>query len=245
MNSEADRIYAKPLTRIDDFCFDEQVADVFPDMVQRSIPGYQTILNTIQSLTPRFAQQGTNLYDLGCSLGAATLAMRRALSGKDYQLIGIDNSEAMLKRCHTYLQAFRSDVPVTLQCADVKDVTISNASIVIMNFTLQFIAPEHRDAILNKIYQGLRPGGLLLLSQKQQLSDPQLEPLLIDLYHSFKKANGYSELEISQKRTALEKVMQLDTPEQEQQRLQRAGFSHISRWFQCYNFASTLAMKSL
>lgn len=243
MTSEADRIYAEPLASISDFAFDEHVADVFPDMIQRSIPGYQTILHTLQQLTPRFAQPSSQLYDLGCSLGGATLAMRRALAGTDYQLIGVDNSAAMIERCRTHLAAYRSDVPVELRCADVADVDISNASIVVMNFTLQFIPPNQRDELLQKIYAGMRPGGLLFLSQKQRIDDEMLNDVIVDLYHDFKRANGYSELEISQKRTALENVMRVDTPAQEQARLQQAGFTKISPWFQCYNFASTLAVK--
>ncbi len=74
-----DQLFAAPIARLGDFSFDEQVADVFPDMIQRSVPGYSNILSAIGMMTERFAQPGSNLYDLGCSLGAATLMMRRHL----------------------------------------------------------------------------------------------------------------------------------------------------------------------
>ncbi|WP_404408439.1 carboxy-S-adenosyl-L-methionine synthase CmoA [Pseudidiomarina marina] len=242
--TKKDSIFAEPLPQVSDFVFDHTVVEVFPDMINRSVPGYQSILQGIGQLTKRFAQSDSNLYDLGCSLGAATLAMRQNcqhLSG--IQVIGIDNSEAMVERCKLHLQGYRSDVPVNVRCEDIQQSDIKSASVVTMNFTLQFVPPEQRYDLLKKIYDGLKPGGVLLLSEKFRSADEQMNELLVDIHHEFKRANGYSELEIAQKRAAIENVMRIDTLEAHHQRLHEIGFNHTQVWFQCYNFAALLAVK--
>lgn len=244
MTPKKDAIFAEPLPQVSDFVFDDTVVEVFPDMINRSVPGYQSILQGIGQLTKRFAQAQSNLYDLGCSLGAATLAMRQNIGHLDgVQLIGIDNSAAMVERCKLHLQGYRSAVPVTIRCEDLQQSVIEQASVVTMNFTLQFVPPEQRTQVLSKIYDGLKPGGALLLSEKFRSADPSMNELLVDIHHEFKRANGYSELEIAQKRAAIENVMRVDTLEQHHQRLGEIGFSHSQVWFQCYNFAAMLAVK--
>jgi tRNA (cmo5U34)-methyltransferase len=240
---QKDYIYAEPLAQIQDFCFDATVAEVFPDMIQRSVPGYQTIVQTIGKLTQKYQQANSHYYDLGCSLGAASLAMRRQLTDAGSQIIAIDNSPAMVERCQRHLQSFRSEVPLEVLLADIRDVEIRNAAIVVSNFTLQFLPKQHRDALIARIYQGLKPGGIFILSEKIVLENPQTHDLLIDLHHDFKRANGYSELEISQKRSALENVMLPDTIAEHQLRFQQAGFQSSVVWFQCFNFCSMVAMK--
>jgi tRNA (cmo5U34)-methyltransferase len=238
-----DHIFAAPIAALGDFCFDHKVADVFPDMIKRSVPGYSNIISAIGMMTARFARPGTRLYDLGCSLGAATQEMRRNLTQPDCRIIAVDNSAAMLERARDHLATYKSGVPVELVEADICDLPIENASVVVLNFTLQFIAPERREALLTRICRGLVPGGVLILSEKFKSADDTVNELLIDLHHDFKRANGYSELEISQKRTALENVLRPDTPEQHRARLARAGFGHVDLWFQCFNFGSMVAIK--
>jgi tRNA (cmo5U34)-methyltransferase len=195
-------------------------------------------------LTKRFAQPNSNFYDLGCSLGAATLEMRRNIDQSNCQIIAVDNSQAMIERCQLHLNAFKGDTPVKVICGDIQEVELTNASVVILNFTLQFIEPDARQALINKIYQGLNPGGVLLVSEKLRFENETAQRLLTDLHHDFKRANGYSELEISQKRNALENVMLTDTLYQHQQRFTKAGFSTSELWFQCFNFCSMIALKS-
>lgn len=243
MSKSTDTIYASPHGQVGDFSFDQQVAEVFPDMIQRSVPGYQTILHTLGLLTQKFAQEGSQFYDLGCSLGAASLMMRRHNPAANCKIIAVDNSQAMLERCRQHLEAYRGDTPIELHCANIQDVAVENASIVVLNFTLQFINPEERQALLSRIYHSLRPGGLLLLSEKIRSDDQTMNELLVDLHHEFKRANGYSELEISQKRTALENVMKTDTIACHKERLANAGFEHFDLWYQSYNFCSMLAVK--
>ncbi|MGL5770696.1 MAG: carboxy-S-adenosyl-L-methionine synthase CmoA, partial [Plesiomonas shigelloides] len=126
----------------------------------------------------------------------------------------------------------------------IRQVKIENASMVVLNFTLQFLPPDDRQALLNRIYAGLRPGGALVLSEKFSFADQTIGDLLFDMHLDFKRANGYSELEISQKRSALENVMLTDSVETHKARLQQAGFEHAEVWFQCFNFGSMLAIKS-
>ncbi|WP_369743555.1 carboxy-S-adenosyl-L-methionine synthase CmoA [Pseudidiomarina sp. PP-1MA] len=242
--SKKDAIFAEPLPQVSDFVFDQNVVEVFPDMINRSVPGYQSILQGIGQLTKRFAQSHSNLYDLGCSLGAATLAMRQHVSHlEQVQIIGIDNSSAMVERCQLHLQGYRSTVPVSIRCEDILHSELSDASVVTMNFTLQFVPPEQRQPLLQRIYDSLKPGGALLLSEKFRSNSPSMNELLVDIHHEFKRANGYSELEIAQKRAAIENVMRIDTLETHHQRLQQVGFSQSQVWFQCYNFAALIAVK--
>ncbi|MDX3772778.1 carboxy-S-adenosyl-L-methionine synthase CmoA [Chromatiaceae bacterium AAb-1] len=238
-----DHIYTEPLAHIQDFRFDEQVAEVFPDMIQRSVPGYQTIIQTIGKLTARYQQPDSHYYDLGCSLGAATLAMRRNINTAGARLVAVDISPAMVERCERHLQVFRSELPVEVKLADIRDIHISNAAVVVVNFTLQFLPPEDRDAVIRNIFSGLKPGGILILSEKFIGDGNHANELLIDLHHDFKRANGYSELEISQKRTAIENIMRPDTLAVHRRRLQQTGFTTHTLWFQCFNFCSMIAIK--
>ncbi|WP_407644823.1 carboxy-S-adenosyl-L-methionine synthase CmoA [Flocculibacter collagenilyticus] len=239
-----DSIYSATHSELKDFTFDETVVEVFPDMIQRSVPGYSTIISTIGKLTEQFHQPNSNLYDLGCSLGAVTLSMRRALPAEsNSNIIAVDNSSAMLERCKLHLQGFKSPIHVELVNADINDIEIENASIVVLNFTLQFISPEKRLALLQKIYDGMRKGGLLIISEKLREDDDTCHGLLTNLHHDFKRANGYSELEISQKRSALENVMKPDTRTVHYERFQQIGFSHFTTWYQCFNFCSMAIIK--
>ncbi|KJY81104.1 carboxy-S-adenosyl-L-methionine synthase CmoA [Vibrio nigripulchritudo] len=241
--SHKDTIFSAPIEKIGDFTFDANVAEVFPDMIQRSVPGYSNIISAIGMLAERFVEPQSNIYDLGCSLGAATLSMRRHISKEGCKIIAVDNSEAMVERCKLHVNAYRSDTPVEVIEADIRDIDIENASVVVLNFTLQFLSPEDRQNLLEKIYRGLRKGGILILSEKYVFENETANELLIDLHHDFKRANGYSELEISQKRSAIENVMRPDSIQMHKDRFENIGFSSNEVWFQCFNFGSMFAIK--
>ena len=238
-----DTLFSAPIEKLGDFTFDESVAEVFPDMIQRSVPGYSNIITAIGMLAERFVTANSNIYDLGCSRGAATLSARRHINQPNVKIIGVDNSQPMVERCRQHVSAYHSDIPVEILCDDIRHIEIKNASMVILNFTLQFLTPQDRVALLEKIHQGLNPNGVLVLSEKFRFEDEHTNDLLIDLHHQFKRANGYSELEVSQKRTALENVMRTDSIETHKARLKNVGFSHVELWFQCFNFGSMIAMK--
>ncbi len=231
---------AQPLV---DFAFDDAVADVFPDMIRRSVPGYETVISMLGVLAQQYAQDNSRVYDLGCSLGAATLAMHRQTRQRCLQYICVDNAEPMVKRCQSRLGRHMPEASLEVVCEDIENVAIHNASIVVLNFTLQFIPPESRLALLDRIYQGLLPGGVLILSEKLLFENAMENQKQIDWHHTFKRANGYSDLEISQKRAALENVLIPDSREQHGERLKQAGFNEAYLWFQCFNFVSFVAIK--
>jgi tRNA (cmo5U34)-methyltransferase len=238
-----DTIYANPLAEVSRFTFDERVVDVFPDMIKRSVPGYATIINMIGNLAERYAQANSNCYDLGCSLGAATLAMRHRIQAANCKIIGVDNSAAMIARCQQVIAADSGEVTVDLVEAAIQDVPITNASMAVLNFTLQFISIEERLQTLRAICDGLNPGGVLILSEKVAFEDEPHQQLMTELHHNFKRANGYSDLEIAQKRAAIENYLIPETLDAHRQRLRQAGFSSVDVWFQCFNFASLIAIK--
>lgn len=243
MSRDRDRIYASPRDMIVDFRFDEAVADVFPDMIRRSVPGYDTLVPLLGLFAAQHVKAGTQVYDLGCSLGAATLAIRRYINAPDCRIIAIDNAEAMIAQCRINLGDDDTGIPVDLACMDIRDAEIENASLVVINFTLQFIEPEQRQSLISRIYQGMVPGGALVIADKIKFDDPAQQVYEENLHLAFKRANGYSELEISQKRTALEKVLVPDTMEAHLARAHNAGFQQAYPWFQCFNFAALCAIK--
>ena len=246
MKHNPDRLFATPHAQVADFAITEDVVRVFPDMIKRSVPGYPTIVENLGVLAAQFAQPHSALYDLGCSLGAVTQALRRHVRSDDCRVIAVDNSPAMVERCAEYLHAqdamFQELLPVEVIEADILALEFQPATLVALNFTLQFIAPEQRLELLTRIRQALLPGGALILSEKLRFADAAEHELLGELHLAFKRANGYSELEIAQKRSAIENVMKPDSLEQHRERLLAAGFSKVVPWFQCLNFASLIAL---
>ena len=243
MNSQRDTIYADDVTEPGLFAFDDRVARVFPDMIKRSVPGYTTVVAMTGLIAARYAQPGTVLFDLGCSLGASTLAMRQHTLAPGCRIVGVDNSQAMLSQCRTIIDTDSHETPVDLVCGDLAQITVQDASVVVLNWTLQFVPVEQRVDVVQGIYDGLRPGGVLVLSEKVTFEDAHLDALNIDLHHEFKRANGYSDLEIANKRSALENVLIPETLATHKRRLGNAGFDSCDVWFQCFNFASIVAVK--
>lgn len=242
-----DRIYAQKCD-VEPFRFDATVAAVFPDMLQRSIPGYAASIEAIGSLAARFVRPGTRCYDLGCSLGAATLAMRQAIRAKavpDCRILAIDNARAMVERCREIVAAGDSKTgpAVEVILGDIRDATIRNASMVTLNYTLQFVEPPDRNELIRRIHDGLNPGGVLVLSEKVLDPDPEIEQLLVDLHHEHKRRNRYSALEIARKRAALENVLIPETVATHRTRLETAGFSRVGVWLRYFNFVSIVAIR--
>ena len=243
-NATTDDMFSDPLSVVNKFKFDEQVVNVFPDMIRRSVPGYSTILHMIGQLSSRYAQNGSRCYDLGCSLGAATLAIRHGAKDKeDIKIIAVDNSKGMLERCAEVIEYDATLPPVELVNADIQSVDIERASVCVLNFTLQFVAPSQRQTTLTNIYSGMVNGGIIILSEKLNFDDAKHNSLMTELHHDFKRANGYSELEISQKRDAIEDVLIPESYQTHVNRLESVGFKGVNLWFQCFNFCSIIAFK--
>jgi tRNA (cmo5U34)-methyltransferase len=235
-----DDIYKQLKTGDEPFRFDKSVTRVFPDMLQRSIPGYAASIEAIGSLAARYVRADTNVYDLGCSLGAATLAMQQGIREPGCRIVAIDNSPAMIERCGEIL-ADRDGIELRL--CDIREAEIHNASMVVLNYTLQFLSLDDRDAMVGRIYEGMNEGGLLVLSEKVVDEDPHMEELLVDLHHEHKRRNDYSALEIARKRAALENVLLPETVAKHRDRLANAGFRHTGVWLRYFNFVSIVAIR--
>lgn len=243
MPEPKDTLFAKPMDSISGFVFDQHVAQVFPDMIKRSVPGYATIIHMVGQIAERYATAGSQVYDLGCSLGASTLAMRHRIACAGVKIVAVDNSKAMIDQCRKIVAADSGEVPVEVTQANIQDVRIENASICVLNYTLQFIPVAERADLLATIAKGLNPGGILILSDKISFENEAQNDLQTELHHHFKKTQGYSDLEISQKRAALENVLVPETLATHRARLLAAGFSSAEPWFQCFNFTSIIAFK--
>ncbi len=243
MKHQRDRLFANPQRQIQSFRFDDQVAKVFEDMIERSVPGYRTVVTAIGVMAGELVKPQSRCYDLGCSLGAASFAMAQHIPVDGCEIIAVDNAWPMISRLRESLGSDRTKVPIRLVCADLDDIDIRDASMVVLNFTLQFIPLTHRRALLEKIHRGLVPGGALILSEKIALEDSRQQSLFTELHHAFKRAQGYSELEISRKRTALENVLVAESFPIHRKRLLAAGFSSVEVWFQYFNFLSLIALK--
>jgi tRNA (cmo5U34)-methyltransferase len=243
MTDEQDNLFAKSRAVTSGFRFDEQVVKVFPDMITRSVPGYELVVPMIGMLARRYAQQDSNIYDLGCSLGAASLAMSLAVTATGTKIIAVDNSKAMVARCKANMDEKGGLVPIDVRLQNMLDTQIRNASVVVLNFTLQFLDRAQRQTLINQVSAGMHGGGVLVISEKICFEDPLEQADQTAWHHDFKRAQGYSELEIAQKRNALEDVLRPDTEEAHYKRLLEAGFSRPRRWFQCFSFASYIAFK--
>jgi len=229
------------------FRFNEKVARVFPDMLQRSIPGYAASIEAIGSLAARYVRPGTTCYDLGCSLGAATLAMRHGIQEPCCRVVAMDSSPAMIERCREVVaeddRLNGPETQVDIAEHDIREVHIANASMIVLNYTLQFIQPADRDALLETIFNGMNDGGILVLSEKVVDEDAHMEELLVDLHEEHKRRNQYSALEVARKRAALEDVLIPETVASHRERLRRAGFSRSAVWLRYFNFVSIIAFR--
>ena len=241
--SERDTLFASPGSGMEKFSFDENVVKVFDDMIHRSVPGYDAILSMIGVLAEHYVSENSRCYDLGCSLGGVTFNILNSIKQRQCEIIAVDNSEAMVTKLRERLmeQGYQSRVVVRQE--DIRDTKVVDASMVVLNFVLQFLEPAQRTPILQKIYNGMLPGSVLVLSEKIDFENKSESNFQIDMYHDFKKLQGYSDLEISQKRAALEKVLVPDTQSAHIQRLKDIGFNQVYLWFQCFNFISIVAIK--
>jgi tRNA (cmo5U34)-methyltransferase len=239
-----DRVFAEKQTVISPFRFSREVAAVFDDMLVRSVPFYAEALKQQARMAKRFYQPGSWIYDLGCSHGNMGILLLDSFGSQDFSMTAVDNSLPMLEKYRHRLKGKKGNRRINLVCAGMTDITIAGASVVIINLTLQFLDPGQRDRLIKGIYKGLAPGGILLLTEKTCSLDGQMAELEQEVYQQFKRDNGYSELEISQKRDALEQVLIPEAVDTHEQRLKRAGFARFSVWLKWFNFTSMLAVKA-
>lgn len=233
-----DEVFRAEHPEIAEFAFDEKVSAVFADMLKRSVPGYGTIISLITVLAKKHAIPNTRIYDLGCSLGVVSLAIANNTENK---IIGVDVSEPMINQAKILVENANKNEQIELICEDITKISFEKSSVAALNLTLQFINPEERLLLLQRIHNSLVENGILILTEK--ITDTTENGIFTDIYYDFKRANGYNEIEISQKRTALENVLITDDENTHIKRLKNAGFSRIERFFQALNFRSYIAWK--
>lgn len=239
-----DTLFQKERAIVDPFCFDAEVACVFDDMIRRSVPGYEDVIAREAQMAANHYIPGSLIYDLGCSTGNLEAALAIEPRLRNAGVIAADNAPAMLKAFAARNFPVAEGPRIHPLCMDISDISIKNASVVVINYTIQFIKPSVRESLLTRIWKGLVPGGILLMAEKITHQQESLARLQEHFYYRFKRENGYSELEISQKRDALENVLIPDTVETHLARLNRIGFDGVEIWFKWFNFIALFAMKS-
>ena len=240
--NKQDKLFEQNFESVKAFAFDKQVTEVFADMIKRSVPGYDSILKSIAMYCMQYAQESTNIYDLGCSLGAVAITAAEVTKQRNCRIVGVDTSTAMLDKCQQIIDSKKLSDQIKLINQDIAQLEMQNASVVVSNFTIQFIPKQQRLTVIKHIYEGLNSGGIFILSEKFK-GEEGSDDFLINHYHAYKKLNGYSNKEIQAKRQALKDVLAPDSVIEIKQRLEQAGFSTIVKWFQCFNFASFIAIK--
>ncbi|NNG00125.1 MAG: carboxy-S-adenosyl-L-methionine synthase CmoA [Desulfobacteraceae bacterium] len=238
-----DTIFRQPRHPVPAFEFNEEVAAVFDDMIHRSVPLYSEIIRRQAQLIRRFYRPETRIYDLGCSNGNLGMAVARQFGESLFQMTAVDSSAPMIDRCRRRLSGENARDHIRLVCDDICNVPLENAGIVVINFTLQFLPMDQRDRLVTAVCAALPPGGLFLFSEKIKDARDEVTDLHMEFYHRFKKENGYSDLEISQKRDALENVLIPETTDDHLQRIKRAGFSGMDLWLKWFSFCSWICFK--
>jgi tRNA (cmo5U34)-methyltransferase len=242
---QTDKIFAVPRPKIEDFNFGEETAVVFDDMLGRSVPFYDEVQRMVGELSSDYAAEGTSIYDLGCSTCTTFLEIEKYLPKElGVNFVGIDSSQEMLEIARHKLADSGFRRPVSLHCSDLnQELDIRNASVVLMVLTLQFVRPLYRERVIRSVSEGLAENGCLILVEKVLGESSTFNRLFIKHYYELKKRNGYSELEIAQKREALENVLIPYRLEENRELLRSQGFRNVDIFFKWYNFCGILAMK--
>jgi tRNA (cmo5U34)-methyltransferase len=241
--SDKDHVFKEEIKTAADFKFGAKVANVFDDMVNRSVPFYGEMQRMMAELAADYAKPGTDVYDLGCATGTTLIGMNTSIP-LDIRFIGIDDSPEMLDKCRIKLKEAGLTRPFELRVADLnRGVEISNASVVVLCLTLQFVRPIHRERLLKSIFDGLESGGVLILVEKILAEDSALNRDFIKYYYNYKRRNEYSEMEISQKREALENILIPYKLSENIAILRDTGFAHCEVFFKWYNFSGLIASK--
>ncbi len=238
-----DKLFDEKRSLIENFNFGKATAQVFDDMLNRSVPFYGEMQRMMAEMAGDFAVEGTNLYDLGCSTCTTFLHIDQSVN-PGVTFVGVDSSQEMLDKAKQKLKAAGFKRDYELVCADInKGVEINNASVVIMNLTLQFVRPLYREKLIQSIARGLNDGGCLILIEKVLSEYSTLNRLFIKYYYDMKKRNGYSDLEIAQKREALENVLIPYHFDENRELLLKNGFKGCDMFFRWYNFCGMVALK--
>ncbi len=227
----------------EDFEFSDRVVEVFDDMLDRSIPFYKEVIDATAKLLDILLQKNDLVVDLGCATGTTLLEFSRLIENPGTRYLGVDNSTAMLEKGRLKAELYSKQKKISFLEEDITQINLPETGAFILNYTLQFIRPVLRQEFLQTLLKNLRPGGVVILSEKIINHDPLLNRKFIDLYHCYKRKKGYSELEIAKKREALENILIPFSVEENKKILAKAGFHSIETYFQWFNFVSIVAIK--
>ena len=236
-----DNIYEKGNLSGLPFTFNEEVTEVFEDMIKRSVPGYKTSLSIISHYAKNFYQDDTNCYDIGCSLGASSFAILQGANKA--KIIAIDKSEAMIEECERIFKNYKIPSSLTFLNEDVMESDLQNASLIVVNYLIQFLSLEERDILFKKIFSALIPNGILILSEKVHYENQFENQRIINTHHFFKSANGYSDLEISRKRDSLEGILKTECEADHILRAKKVGFKKTEKILSNLNFRTFVFLK--
>lgn len=237
-----DSLFLKSDIKESSFAFNQEVVEVFDDMLDRSVPGYREIIEEQIRIINHYYQNKTFIYDLGCSLGTLSFQIAESLGSRLDQIIAIDSSEEMINECKQRLDL--KSFPIQFLNIPLENLDFLSSSVICLNFTLQFIDPLKRQEIIDRIYDSLTHKGILLLSEKISHPDSEIHELMNDRYHDYKRDQGYSDIEIEQKKSALRNVLISESLDTHLERLKKSGFKKILVWKAWYNFISLIAIKS-
>ena len=236
-----DNIYEKGNLSGLPFSFNEEVAEVFEDMIERSVPGYKTSLSIITHYAKNFYVDGTNCYDIGCSLGASSFSILQGANKA--KIIAIDKSEAMIDECERTFKNYKNPRSLIFLNEDIMESDLQNASLIVVNYLIQFLDVEERDTLFKKIFNALIPNGILILSEKVHYENKFENQRIINTHHLFKSANGYSDLEISGKRDSLEGILKTEYEEDHIFRARKVGFTKVEKILSNLNFRTFVFSK--
>jgi len=225
------------------FEFNETVATVFDDMIHRSVPMYEETILQQARMTKKFYRPGTKIYDLGCSNGNFTAALIREMKETPFELVAVDNSKPMLDLYEKRISAFNTNGKIIPILESIENINFTNASVIISNLTLQFLSTDSRSRIISEIFDSLKEGDIFLFTEKTVNASKDLEDLQQEFYYKFKEDNGYSQIEITRKREALENFLIPETVETHMERLRECGFKKIEIWLKWFHFTAFLCRK--
>lgn len=222
--------------------FTQEVADVFENMLERSIPELDGMRDVVTRLACKFALPNTQVIDLGCSAGGSLIPIIRE-KGRTVSYIGVENSVPMIEKAEELIGALNVDY--LLQNMDLRSQfpQADNCSVILSVLTLQFIPMEHRQSLLHRVISSLNSGGAFVLVEKVLGNDHFLNDLMTTLYQQMKRDNGYSEVQIAEKKRSLENALVPVSARSNEELLRSAGFKHVECIWRNLQFVGWIAVK--
>jgi tRNA (cmo5U34)-methyltransferase len=232
------------------WAFDDSVTAVFDDMLQRSIPQYDVMRATVQTMGQDYVRSGRLVVDLGASSGEGIAPFvaeeSRRGAGESARFVAIECSPAMLAALRKRFASAIGTGIVTVFDHDLRrglPALDGQASLVLSVLTLQFVPMEYRQQVLRSAYDALAPGGAMILVEKVLGSSASIDTQFVSHYLDNKVRNGYTEEEVDRKRLSLEGVLVPMTAPWNEEMLRNAGFAEIDCFWRWLNFAGWLALK--